>query len=329
MTDDQKPKTNAVKFKPLTPATERLLDFSCIIFDEPASSKEAAYLPRELVQCTLPHRNPGDVPYWTRHNGGLSLTIRPGWDRKTKECLGYPYGSIPRLLLFWITTEVIRTKSRRLELGRSLSQFMLKLGLNPLTGRGKRGDATRLRNQMERLFNALISFDRDLDRGCDHGVARMNMAVVDNCEYWWHRSDTDENLLWGSWIEIGERFYNAIIAAPVPTDVRALRALKKSPLALDLYAFLTYESFRANKIGKPRFATWKSLHSRFGGEYTHMQNFRSKVKAALVKIQGVYPGLRLGQREGGIEVLPGSRPALPPRLVDDPVSKRKAQEKNG
>jgi hypothetical protein len=59
-----------------------------------------------------------------------------------------------------------------------------------------------------------------------------------------------------------------------------------------------------------------------------MQNFRSKVKAALVKIQGVYPGLRLGQKEGGIEVLPGSRPALPPRL-DDPVSKRKAQGENG
>lgn len=313
MADDNKPKTNVTKLNPPKRALDRLLDFSCIIFDEPAFSKEAAYLPRELVQCTLPHKNPGDVPFWTRQNGGLSLTIRPGWDRKTNQCMGYPYGSIPRLLLFWITTEVIRTKSRRLELGRSLSQFMLKLGLSPYTGRGKRGDATRLREQMERLFNALISFERDLDRGCDHGVARMNMGVVDNCEYWWHRGDAEQNLLWGSWIEIGERFYNAIIAAPVPTDIRALRALKKSPLALDLYSWLTYESFRANKSGKPLFATWRALHARFGGEYAQIADFRRKTKAALIKIQAVYPGLWLGEREGGIEVLPESHPAVPPR----------------
>jgi hypothetical protein len=33
--------------------------------------------------------------------------------------IGYPFGSIPRLLLFWITTEAVQTKVRRLELGKS------------------------------------------------------------------------------------------------------------------------------------------------------------------------------------------------------------------
>ena len=41
----------------------------------------------------------------------------------------YTYGSIPRLLLFWITTEAVRTKARRIEFGRSLTAFMLELGL--------------------------------------------------------------------------------------------------------------------------------------------------------------------------------------------------------
>ncbi|HEX2082195.1 MAG TPA: replication protein RepA, partial [Xanthomonadaceae bacterium] len=77
---------------------------------------------------------------------------------RTNKPIGYPYGVILRLLLFWIVSEAVRTKSRRLELGPSLNQFLRAIGLNPATGRGKRGDATRLREQMDRLFQASISF---------------------------------------------------------------------------------------------------------------------------------------------------------------------------
>jgi hypothetical protein len=61
------------------------------------------------VQVTLPHRNPGDVPAWSRSNGSLTMTVRPGWDHEKQKTLGYPYGSIPRLLLFWLTAEAVRT----------------------------------------------------------------------------------------------------------------------------------------------------------------------------------------------------------------------------
>jgi hypothetical protein len=40
-----------------------------------------------------------------------------------------------------------------------------------------------------------------------------------------------QTALWESWIELGEKFFNAIIAAPVPADMRVLRALRRSPLA--------------------------------------------------------------------------------------------------
>jgi hypothetical protein len=65
---------------------------------------EAAFMARQLVQATLPHKNPGEVPAWSRTNGNLTLTIRPGWDSRKNNAIGYPYGTIPRLLLFWITT---------------------------------------------------------------------------------------------------------------------------------------------------------------------------------------------------------------------------------
>lgn len=97
--------------------------------------------------------------------------------------------------------------------------------------------------------------------------------------------------------------------------MRALKALKRSSLALDLYSWLTYEAFRAHKSGEPRYETWEQLHAHMGGEYGRLDNFRAKVKAALLKIRAVYPGLKLGAKQGGIEILPESYPALQPRDV--------------
>jgi Plasmid encoded RepA protein len=303
--------------KPLTRAQRQLLEHSANIFGDRATTKDAAYLPRELVQVTLPHKNPGNVPQWKRTNGNLTVGIQPGQNFTTGKSYGYPYGSIPRLLLFWITTEAVQKDSRRLELGHSLSGFMAELGLSAYTGRGKRGDAKRLRDQMERLFNASISFVRIGQRaaGDEIGRAWINMHVAPKGELWWSRRDPDQTALWGSWIELGEDFYAAITAFPVPADMRALKALKRSPLALDLYAWLSYEAFRAHRSGKPRFENWEQLHGHLGAEYKNTADFRRKAKATLAKIKTVYPGLKLGDRQGGIQLLPESWPAIRPRNI--------------
>jgi Plasmid encoded RepA protein len=259
---------------------------------------------RQLVQATLPHKNPGDVPAWSRTNGNLTLTIRPGWDSRKNKAIGYPYGTIPRLLLFWITTEALRTKNARLELGQSLNGFMTDIGLNPSTGGGQRGDATRLKNQMERLFNSLISFQSMIERDGRIGEARMNMAVATKTMFWWNPRDPEQSTLWGSWIELGKEFFEAITAAPVPVDMRALKALKRSPLALDLYAWVIYTAFQTQRTGQSRRVSWTLLHEQFGAEYSETRNFQTKAKTALRKVQAVYPDLGLAFEKGGVKVLP-------------------------
>ena len=265
---------------------------------------------RQLVQATLPHKNPGDIPAWTRRNGTLVLTVQPGFDGKRGKSYGCPYGTIPRLLLFWMTTEASRTKSRRLELGRSLAAFMTGLGLDSTRG-GPRSDARRLHEQMQRLFQARISLQTTLADDGRTGEARRNMSVVEDSMLWWDDKSPQQTTLWGNWIELGERFYNAIIATPVPMDIRALKSLKRSPLALDLYAWLTFEAWRAHTAEQSRFVNWEQLHAQFGGDYAEVRNFRLKVKAAITKIRQVYPGLLLGDEQGGIKILPSSRPAIP------------------
>ena len=64
-----------------------------------------------------------------------------------------PFGTNPRLILAWLCTEAVRTGSRDLVLGRSLSEFMRKLGIASTNGRTQ----ARLRNQMKRLFNCSVS----------------------------------------------------------------------------------------------------------------------------------------------------------------------------
>ena len=145
--------------KKLTDAHMRIIQAGAEIRTTPEPDPtDIAFMARQLVQATLPHTVPrGHPPEWSRRNGDLTLAIRPGYktDQLTgkRVCIGYPYGTIPRLLLFWITREAVQTKSPRLELGASLNAFMRALGLNPDNGSSgaKRSDARRLREQMERL----------------------------------------------------------------------------------------------------------------------------------------------------------------------------------
>ena len=145
-----------------------------------------------------------------------------------------PYGNLPRLLLAWTCTEAVRTQSRELVLGNSVSEFMRTLGIYSTSGE----KYTRLRNQMDRLFNAHVQLVYE----DEHGKATVNSLVADRTELWWNPKRPDESVLWESTIELGEKFFQEIIAHPVPLDMNILKALKRSSLGLDLYLWLTYRT---------------------------------------------------------------------------------------
>jgi hypothetical protein len=296
---------------PLTRAQEKLIDAGVEISQEP-DAIELAYLARQLVQCTLPHGDPGDVPLWTRTNGNVTLVIaRTGFDPKTRKPIGYPYGSLPRLLLFWLNTEAVRTGKRRLEMGDTFADFIRQLGLDPSRG-GVRSDAKRLQEQMRRLFSAAINFQANkVEPDGRQQEQSFNMNVTSRRELWWDPKHPEQVGLFGSWVELGELFFQAITEAPVPGDLRALRALKRSPLALDLYNWSTHKALSVARKGQSQFIPWIGLMRQFGTDYKNPKDFRKKAIAALKKIEAVYPGLKLQDAEGGIVVHSSSRPAVP------------------
>jgi hypothetical protein len=164
---------------------------------------------------------------------------------------------------------------------------------------------------MRRLFQATISFHQTLKDGEQRGERWLNMQVAPEAELWWDPRDPAQSALWGSWIVLGEHFYKAITAAAVPVDMRVLRAIKRSPLALDLYAWVTWRVF---KLTAPVFIPWEGLMQQMGGEYERPDNFVQKAKAAMRKIRTCYSALKFKYAQGGI-VLEPSPPAVAARLA--------------
>ena len=114
----------------------------------PQERDDVSYWPRGVVQCTLPHSNPGNVRAYVRRSGNYFIMIEPGAkldpDLGDVDSWGYPYGSYPRLCCSYIAREVRRTKNSRVFLGDTqqnrytLSAFMAELGLVPTGGDGAR-----------------------------------------------------------------------------------------------------------------------------------------------------------------------------------------------
>ena len=265
---------------------------------------EMGFMMRLLALCTLPRTNPGNRDRYIRRNGPFSLIMIAGG-----EVPKLPYGALPRLLLAWVCTEAVRTKSRTLILGSSLSEFMRKLDLNPGSG-GRSGGRTRLQNQMRRLFSTSVELLYENKQGL-HIVADR---IATETHLWWNPHRPDEPVLWNSTIELGEKFFNEIIACPVPLDMHVLKAMKRSPLGLDLYMWLTYRTFT---LDAPLRLTWQQIYRQFGStaktDEMTITNLRTKVLRELRKLKTAWPDLDYRIPRGGLELRP-TPPRIPPAL---------------
>ena len=260
---------------------------------------DIGFMARLLALCSLPRTNPGDRLQFKRINGPYTLGMVAGLGNKL------PYGNIPRLLLAWVCTEAVRTQSRELILGDSLSEFMRRLGIYSTSGEKH----TRLRNQMTRLFRCQI----ELIYQDEHGERSVASRIADRTELWWNARKPDQPALWESKIELGEKFFQEIIAHPIPLDMNTLNALKRSPLGLDLYLWLTYRTFN---LTRPMRLSWKQLYRQFGADPANARNknivnaFRTDCLRELKKIKDAWPDLHYQTVTGALLLSPS-----PPRIT--------------
>jgi len=207
------------------------------------------------------------------------------------------------LLTMFCASEAIRTQSPEIHLGATLHEFLGRLDV-PVT-RGERGSLQVYANQLLRLMHCAISIDENIrDAGGRTGLHIRQALFVEEARLWW---DGTTGVGRGSSLVLSPVLYDSILERSAPLSTRAIRQLRKSPMDLDVYAWLVHRLYH---LSRPSSVTWEQLSGQFGHSYTLLRKFRAYFAKSLKRVQVAYPEAKLKLTAAGITLLP-SRPHVP------------------
>lgn len=327
----KRPTPQVVDFRsgPVPSYVRELIATQLAIDAEDAKSAGAlGYMARALVVATMPYKDP-KTDAFTRQNGDFRLRIVAGYEG------GIPYGIYPRLLMSWVTTEAVRKQSPVIELGDSLRIFLRDVLDLRSSGGGARGSATRVTEQMKRLFGSLVTAQYSGTQQ-QRGFVLRNVLIADGLELdeaelsdigqpapptagadgtLWTPQAEHEAGQWRSKVRLSQGFFTECVENPVPIDLRAYKALRDSPLAMDVYTWLTYRMSYTQRRTRPM--RWESLMGQFGSGFNladpqqARRDFKKAFLRALKAVLVVYPEAQIEVTDNGLVLLP-SRPHIPP-----------------
>jgi hypothetical protein len=258
------------------------------------------YVP--LIQCSFPHTDPGpQTTHYTRRNGWLELTLSTA-----RPDTGLPYGVPARLLTMYCASEAVRTRSPEIFLGASVHEFLRRLDV-PIT-RGERGSLRSYANQLLRLASCAISIDENIRDGAGRTGLHIRQALfAEETRLWW---DSTAGVGQGSSLILSPVLYESILERSAPLSTNAIRQLRKSPMDLDVYAWLAHRLFQ---LSRPSTISWAQLSAQFGHDYAELRYFRRFFSDSLKRVLKVYPDAKLKSSDTGVTLLP-SRPHVEPRI---------------
>lgn len=253
-----------------------------------------SFLHSALCAMSLPVRRPADehAPI-IRQDGQYTLVIQPRPvvntvnGQQTLRSLGVPFGSLPRLVLIHIMTEAVRSRSRHIVLGETFTDWMRRMGFRTISY-GPRGSATLIREQLDRLLACewMIRWDgTDADGSREFAIKEIKLTN----EY----AGVDRN--GGAFVReivMTEGFYDHLRQHAVPLNEHAIRQLRDSATALDLYTWLAYRLPRINPK-RPAAISWQQLAVHFGNDGRNIRKFRQTIRDAWDRhVSAVYPEAR-------------------------------------
>jgi len=270
-----------------------------------------------LIQAAFPYRATPERQ-WTSTNGDVEITITALSSKR-----GLPYGPYPRLLMIWLASKVTENAASydgndpaRLKIffGNHLATFMRELGIEArystwtdFRGNTINPNSERLRQQMLRLFNLNIHVSEEIETDKKFIERMTNTLASETLELHWDKDEDSDYSFADSYVQLSEKFFNLLSSNPVPIDLGILRTLKQSPMALDLYVWLTYRSFYARR---PFIVTVPALMEQFGTildpeDAKARRNFMVKFKRAVKKVHKAWPetNKKLKNGERKLEVL--------------------------
>jgi Plasmid encoded RepA protein len=256
---------------------------------------------------SLPHRDP-HTRTWERKNGRCSLLIEVGRINEGGrwiEC-GLPFGSKARLILLYMQTMAIRDRSRFIELGGSLHDWMKRLGVSV----GGKSYA-QIRDQARRLSACTMYLGFSTDEGAE---ATTKTSIANTILLAPSRSylrGAPQGSLWEERVELSQPFYELLQKHPVPVYEPAIQQLQNNSAALDVYVWLCY---RLHVLEQPTPIIWTRLKEQFGQQYATAYQFRPKFRDTLALAVAVYPDAQVKETKSGVILYP-SPPAVAKRQL--------------
>jgi hypothetical protein len=288
------------------------------LFEVPASDADEGIIYQHSVLChtCLPYRNPGDARRrWHAKNGFLTLEVDAGrvYDHRVETFVdvGLPFGPKPRLVLYHLNAEALRTRSPVIELEDSLTAFVRRtLGLDA-HGRNIR----TVREQLTRL----AASDFRIGRGDVESSITVHGRILQGVTLWTPQ-DSKHRVLWPKQVQFSAEYFESLSRHAVPLNETAVSRLSHNAMALDTYAWLAQRLHRIEP-GKSPLISWTALSQQFGHGYAEVRAFRRVFKRTLAQVKVVYPDANFEMTAEGMR-LKHSRPPVARRLL--PVSDRSA-----
>ena len=252
---------------------------------------------------SLPHKRLPDNQTWEKKGHRVTLWVEPGRMKTGGKAVTYgvPYGARARMILIYLQTQAVRTKCREVELGRSMRDWMERMGLS-VGGETARG----LREQAARISACTLKFFWDDDR--HEGWTRG--AIVTSGLRFKIPEGGEQGSFWEDRVVLDETFYAALRDHPVPLLEASIRQLRDRSMSLDIYVWLAW---RCHQLGKPTPISWPAIHAQFGAGFKAIKHFKPSFVEALSAATAAYPDARVEVADSGIMLHP-ARPPLA-RLV--------------
>lgn len=292
---------------PITPRAQKHAEAFGPLAEKEIQPK--GYMARELVQCGLPLSKPTDTKI-VRKNGNLAVIFRSGIDQNGND-IGLPYGSLARFLLVYITTRAIANKyaenPRRIKITSHLYDFLRELDVPIVTG--KRGSVQALKGQINRLLRCEIAFIREVEDSSGSRESFALMPLSGQYDIWWNYKVPEQDSFFESYIELGEAFYEAIISSPVPILLDHLKQLRRSPLAIDFYIWVSYRLYTLNSQKKDILRLpVPVLKAQLGSSFERTRDFTKHMTEAIEKVKAVFPRLECELTRNGFTLFSGPTP---------------------
>jgi hypothetical protein len=263
---------------------------------------QAGFVHAGFALTALPHRRIAEAE-WVREAAGLTLRVESGRDERGAVA-GIPYGSVARMILLYLQTEAVRTRSREVELGRSMNRWLTVMGVN----NGGKGYSL-VREQSWRLSLCRLTFFTT----SDEGRQITNGGFVRNAILPSRPDDPGTQLsLWRERVVLDEAFYSSLLEHPLPVRETAIRGLAHRSMAIDLYVWLAY---RLWQFKRPKRVPWPALYGQFGAGFSRLRAFRQHVKEPLALALAAYPEARVDVDDEAGLILHPSPPPVPERRL--------------